>query len=322
MNLTRIQRLLQLLGILQGGRPQNVDSLAQSCGVSRRTIFRDLETLRAAGVPLAFDADSQRYRIPDTYFLGPTNLDAEEALSVMVLCHELGDGTGLPYYSSARRAVTKLENSLPKRLKAELQQVSNSVEIKFNPVAQTEESKETYQALVDAVGKKRCVRISYRSLFDNETIQTKLSPYKLLFSRHSWYVIARSSIHRAARTFKIGRIADLELTDDTYQIPAKFSIAKVLKNAWHMIPEEGPDQRVVVRFAPLVASNVAEVQWHKSQRIEWNEDGSIDFHVTVSGLREMSWWILGYGDKAEVLEPPEMQEIIAHHAKGILAKYQ
>lgn len=241
---------------------------------------------------------------------------------MMVLCHELGDGTGLPYYSSARRAVTKLENSLPKRLKAELQQVSNSVEIKFNPVAQTEESKETYQALVDAVGKKRCVRISYRSLFDNETIQTKLSPYKLLFSRHSWYVIARSSIHRAARTFKIGRIADLELTDDTYQIPAKFSIAKVLKNAWHMIPEEGPDQRVVVRFAPLVASNVAEVQWHKSQRIEWNEDGSIDFHVTVSGLREMSWWILGYGDKAEVLEPPEMQEIIAHHAKGILAKYQ
>ncbi|MCC9609682.1 WYL domain-containing protein [Blastopirellula sp. JC732] len=322
MNLSRIQRLLQLLGLLQSGRPQNVDSLAVECGVSRRTIFRDLDTLRGASVPLAFDSETQRYHIPDTYFLSPTNLNAEEALSVMVLCSELGDGGGLPYYSNARKAATKLENSLPDRLKSRLRRVSGAVEIKLNHSPQPEEAEEVYQQLVDAVGHRRSVRIRYKSLFDDgEEIGTKLSPYKLLFSRHSWYVIGRSSLHRSTRTFKVGRIQSLESLEDEFKIPTGFRVERYLRSAWHMIPEEGPDQEVVVRFHKLVASNVAEVQWHKTQQVTWNDDGSIDFRVTVSGLREMSWWILGYGEQATVLSPPEMQQIVVGHARAIIDKY-
>ena len=67
-----------------------------------------------------------------------------------------------------------------------------------------------------------------------------------------------------------------------------------------MIPEKGRDSEVVVRFSKLVAQNVAEVNWHKTQRLAWRDDGTLDFHVTVSGLNEISWWILGYGDQAEV----------------------
>ncbi|TWT30786.1 hypothetical protein Enr8_43110 [Blastopirellula retiformator] len=272
-------------------------------------------------MPLAFDSETQRYHIPDTYFLSPTNLNAEEALSVMVLCSELGDGAGLPYYSSARKAATKLENSLPARLKTRLRRVSGAVEIKLNHSPQPEEAEEVYQQLVDAVGHRRSVRIRYKSLFDDGEIGTKLSPYKLLFSRHSWYVIGRSSLHRSTRTFKVGRIQSLETLEDEFKIPSGFRVERYLRSAWHMIPEEGPDQEVVVRFHKLVASNVAEVQWHKTQQVSWNDDGSIDFRVTVSGLREMSWWILGYGEQATVLSPPEMQQIVVGHAKAIVNKY-
>ncbi|MFA8018245.1 helix-turn-helix transcriptional regulator [Bremerella cremea] len=322
MNLAKIQRLLKLLQLLQGGRPQNVNSMAEACGVSRRTIFRDLETLRAAGVPLAFDSDGQRFHIPETYFLAPTNLSSEEALSVMVLCHELGDGTGLPYYSSARRAATKLENSLPEHMKQQLREISSSVEIKLNPVNQPEEAHSAYQKLVDASGHRHNVRINYRSIFDGDVIQTKLSPYKLLFSRHSWYVIGRSSIHRAVRTFKVNRIEKIEVLDDTFEIPQNFQVDRFLRNAWHMIPEPGPDQHIIIRFDPLVAQNVAEVQWHKTQEIHWNEDGSIDFEVNVSGIREISWWILGYGSRAKVLQPESLQKLIADHARKILDNYE
>ena len=64
MNLGRIHRLLQLIGLLQAGRGYNSDALAQACGVSRRTVFRDLDLLRLSGVPLSFDEKQQRYRIP------------------------------------------------------------------------------------------------------------------------------------------------------------------------------------------------------------------------------------------------------------------
>ena len=45
------------------------------------------------------------------------------------------------------------------------------------------------------------------------------------------------------------------------------------------------------------------------------------FEVDVDGLGEISWWILGYGDQAEVLEPAKLREMIASHAEGMLAKY-
>jgi len=295
--------------------------MADACEVSRRTIFRDLETLRAAGVPLAFDSNTNRFHIPETYFLAPTNLSSEEALSVMVLCHEMGDGTGLPYYSSARKAVTKLENSLPEHIKRQVREVSSHVEIKLNPVHQPEDAQLVYQQLVDAAGHRRSVRLQYRSIFDSDVIRTKLSPYKLMFSRHSWYVIGRSSVHRAVRTFKVNRIQECELLDDTFEVPPTFRVDGFLRNAWHMIPEPGPDSEIVVRFDPLVAQNVAEVQWHKTQSLCWNDDGSLDFHVQVSGIREISWWILGYGSRAKVLQPTELRELIEEHARKILANY-
>ena len=62
MNLSRIQRLLRLLALLQAGRGYNVESLAEACGVSRRTIFRDLDVLRESGLPLIYDEPQQRYR--------------------------------------------------------------------------------------------------------------------------------------------------------------------------------------------------------------------------------------------------------------------
>ena len=80
MNLSRIVRLLKLIGLLQAGRGFNTEALAQACGVSRRTIFRDLDTLRQAGVPLVYDDENQHYHIPGTYFLPPTNFTPEEAL--------------------------------------------------------------------------------------------------------------------------------------------------------------------------------------------------------------------------------------------------
>jgi proteasome accessory factor B len=116
------------------------------------------------------------------------------------------------------------------------------------------------------------------------------------------------------RTFNVGRILSLESLDESYRIPRGFSIDRHLRNAWRLIPEQGPDRDVVVRFSSMVADNVAEVAWHKTQRGKRNADGTLDFHVTVSGLQEISWWIMGYGDQAEVLQPSELRQMVALRA--------
>jgi predicted DNA-binding transcriptional regulator YafY len=321
MYLKRICRILNLIGLLQGGREHNAESLGRELGASRRTVFRDLDLLKLAGVPLAFNPERQRYSIPGTYYLPPTNFTASEALSLIVLCHELGDQTRLPFFSAARSAAVKLESALPSHLREQLRRVSGAVHIVTAPRNPLKQHQTTYEQLLAAIGRQRSVRIQYRSLAEKSTIMTKLSPYELLFSRRSWYVIGRSSVHRGVRTFNVARILRLEPLEDRYRIPASFSLDRYLGNAWHLIREPGPDREVLIRFSPQVAQNVAEVQWHKTQRCVFNSDGSLNFLVTVSGVNEISWWILGYGDQAEVVRPAELRRMIAGRAARMAARY-
>lgn len=198
---------------------------------------------------MVYDGETGRYQLRGPAFLPATSFDAEEALALIVLCHELGDGSSLPFYGAARRAAMKIESALPVALRDHLRAVAPAVHIRLPPSNPLDVAQSHYQQLLEAVGRRRCVRIHYDAIFDGKRIRTKLSPYRLLFSRRSWYVIGRSSLHRAVRTFNVGRILSLEPTMERYWIPRTFSLGRYLRNAWHLIPEPGPDHEVTVRFS-------------------------------------------------------------------------
>jgi proteasome accessory factor B len=283
-------------------------------------VFRDLKLLKLAGLPVEFDEASGRYRLRGNTVLPPLNFTATEALALLVLCHQSSDRCGAPFQRAAAGAAVKLESNLPGRLRDELYGVADAVSLAPRPRALQPGDEATYLALLHAAGQRRCVRLRYDSLSEGQ-IGTKLSPYRLFFSRHAWYVIGRSSLHREVRTFHLGRILRLEPLEEPFHVPRGFSLDRYLRNAWHLIPERGRDRRVHLRFAPLVARNVADVLWHKTQRTRFNPDGTLDYRVTVSGLWEISWWILGYGDQVEVLRPKELREIVAQRLRGALKRY-
>ena len=234
----------------------------------------------------------------------------------------MGGPNRVPFYGAARRAALKLESSLPAALREQMREILGAIEMKLPSVGENADDQSVFADLQKSIGKRRAVRIRYRSFTKGEgTINTKLSPYRLLFSRHSWFVIGRSSLHRATRTFNVHRITRLEVLEDKYEVPRGFSLGRYLRNAWHLIPEAGADQEVVIRFSPLVANNVAEVTWHKTQQCEKEPGGSLCFKATVSGIHEISWWILGYGEHAEVLEPTSLRKLVATHAKNMAKKY-
>lgn len=315
-------RLLRLVVLLQSGKGSNVNSLAAECAVTRRTIFRDLEIIREAGLPLEYQSEFQVYRLPASLALPPTQFTAEEALATIVLCGQLREAARFPFPHAARSVAQKLESILPAKLREHLRDANGAIEQLPQPTSHLDnEQGSHYRTLVNAIGQRRALRMNYRGALDTTPISTKISPYRLLWSRHSWYVIARSSLHRWVRTFHVGRIEGLTELSERFKIPAGFRIERYLGNAWHLIPEQGVDHLVRLRFSPLVARNVADVVWHRTQQVRWNDDGSLNFEVTVSGLNEISWWILGYGDQVQVLEPPKLREIIAARIAKMAAMY-
>ena len=99
-------------------------------------------------------------------------------------------------------------------------------------------------------------------------------PYTLLFSQRAWYTIGHHGGRNAVRCLKLNRFNQCKLTDQTYEIPKGFTVAKHLGNAWRMI-RGNKSYDVELRFDPQFAETVADTHWHKTQEVIWQEDGSL-----------------------------------------------
>jgi len=320
---SRLIRLFRLLETLGTGRPQNASLLAEICNVSRRTVFRDISTLQEAGVHVNYDAEKQGYFLKRPNFLRPTDLTLEETLSLIVMGTELGNSqSGLMFCDHVRTAAMKLACNLPERLREAVGHVTESIMIQVGSNGATDDERKNFDVIRSGLAEHRCVRLQYDSVYDRSVIGTKFSPYRVLFSRREWYAIGRSSLHRSVRTFKIRRIQSAELLEDRFEVPPRFNVERYLGNAWHLIRDKSKPAHVVLRFRPLVARNVAEVTWHKTQRMVWLDDGSLEMHVDVEGLSEISWWVLGYGDQVEVVEPGELRRMLAVRVGELVQMYR
>ena len=321
MDVTRLHRVLRIITLLQTGRPFNADQLAAECQVSRRTVYRDLATIEKAGIPFFYHADDGGYRIHANGLLPAINLTLDEALALVLLAGELGKTGRLPLFQPARDAAAKIESSLPVGLRSVLAGLIQRMAVRPGPVARHNALQEPYRLMQRAILRQEAIDTSYISFHDAGKIRLRLEPYWLMFNERAWYVIGYSSKHREVRTFKLGRFKDLKLTGTHFKVPKDLTIEKHLGNAWRMMKGE-KSYDVRLKFSPLISPNVAEVNWHKTQRISWDDDGHVYFTATVDGLDEIVWWVLGYGPEVEVLEPPELRRRLAPLAQRMLTLYK
>jgi len=320
MNVSRVHRLLRLITLLQARRSYSAGDLAAELEVSRRTIFRDLNMLEMAHIPYYFDQDSGGYRISRHFFLPPINLTLGEALSMLAMTGRIEGAQDVPLVGHGTRAAVKLESSLPSSIREFVGPVLDRLTVSFGPLADHEGLDSVFDQLSGAVVDRRLCRMYYHSLYEGRDIYITVKPLRLVFMGRAWYLLGDSRTHREVRTFKLSRILELTVTKQTFRKPRDVNVNEYFGNARNMIPE-GREYDVHLHFAAKVATNVSEVRWHKTQRAEFRPDGSLDYHVTVDGLGEISWWILGYGDQVEVIEPPPLRGHIAEVAGSLVAKY-
>jgi len=319
MAVSRIYRLVKLICLLQSGRGRSADWLAAELSVSRRTMFRDLNMLEMAGIPYFYDEARGGYGISEHFFLPPVNLTLSEALAILTITRQIQDQTDLPFLSECRKAALKLESSLPPILREHVGTILDNVTFHLGPTASHDGKDDVFEHLACALSQHRACRITYNSFYDRAVLHLEVEPVRLAFFGRAWYLLAYSREHRQVRTFKLVRIEALTLLDRTYE-PRPHAADKPFGNAWNMIPE-GAEYDVRLRFSAKVAGNVAEVRWHSTQRTSMNADGTMDFSVRVDGLGEIAWWILGYGDLVEVLEPPPLREKIREIAGSMARMY-
>jgi proteasome accessory factor B len=319
MKVSRITRVMKILTAMQSGRKYTAGELANTFGTSRRTVFRDLKELSAIGVPYHYDPASGGYIIDPEFFLPPINLNLQEALALLMIIHKARDQIQLPFKHSALLAGMKIENNLPPKIKQYCNTALKSISTHSPAQAPTGSLDNIFAQLQNAIARKLKTNIKYESLFEKNSLEIELCPYHLLYNQRAWYVLGYSDHHKSVRTFKLNRIKEMEVSDKCFIDGEDFDVHEYFGRAWSLIPE-GRLYNIKLKFLPMVAHNVAEVQWHDTQRATWNEDGSVIIEFRVDGLGEISWWVLGYGDQVQVLAPKELRERIINTAKSIIAR--
>lgn len=312
MKNSRIGRIIQILTTMQSGKSYAVEDLSKMFGTCRRTIFRDLKELQAIGVPYHFDSDTGGYVIDPEFFLPPVDRDLKEALSLLMLVHKVRDEIQLPFSKSAMLAALKIENNLPGNIRRYCNTVLKNISATVGAQAPVESHgglDTVFTQLQNAITKKRKINLRYNSLADKKIIAVELSPYHLFYNQRAWYVLGRSGLYKAVQTFKLNRIREIKTLDRCFTNGEMFNPTDYFGRAWAMIPE-GRLYDIKLRFLPMVANNVADVQWHSTQKITRNSDNATTVEFRVDGLGEITWWILGYGDQVQVLAPKALRKKI------------
>ncbi len=321
MKHSRVSRIVKILTTLQSGEKYSPRDLESILGVSRRTVFRDLKELQSIGVPYRYDTKSGGYSVDPKFFLPPVDFSLAEALSLLMLVHKVRNHLPLPFRNSALLAGLKVENNLPLEVRNYCQASLAKTTIAPQQHTTIKLLDAIYSNIQKAIRKKTTMSLSYHSLYETKTIDTVLHPYHLLYKGRSWYVIGFSGAHKSIRTFNLTRINSVEPLDKHFADGGNFDLYEYLGRAWSLIPE-GKLYNIKLKFSPLVAHNVSEVQWHNTQQVHWNEDGSVVLSFRVDGLGEISWWVLGYGDQVRVLAPAALRKRVLERAQKLLENHR
>ncbi len=321
MDLTRTQRLVRIVEILQAGRKCGATTLAHEFGVSRRSIFRDMNVLRGVGLECYYDPDSESYALRKSLFLRPLDLTLDEGKALLMLTRKVVSERVLPAYRSMLSASLKIEAAVPDAVRKECGVLIENLDFEWPHVSDVGPVSDLIVRAAKSIATRRKIYIRYDTANANREVETTLRPYRVFFRRQRWYLVGHSERQREVRLFELERIVEMVESDRNFRTGGNFSLSEFFGNAWNIIRGDEA-YHIEIVFGEKVAGNVEGVTWHPTQRTRRRSNGSLVFEADVDGIDEIVWWVLGYGDQAVVVQPDALRASVARQAEKMSRLYR
>ncbi|QDV37567.1 helix-turn-helix transcriptional regulator [Tautonia plasticadhaerens] len=313
----RFARILKLLELLQGYPRCNRPFLARELEITVRTVQRDLEVLRLAGVPWDFDRAEGCYLLPDGWQFPGTGLTGFEALG-RVTSAALAGAMGLPDGKARQTHVRRPENPSRRPARELLEDTRRVTAVLGMKLADHGQCGPAIRTIQEALLGGRCLEGTYASPYQSGEKRLVLHPYRLCFVKQAWYLIARPEGSDRPTTYRVARFRAISGTGAPASVPEVFDLRAYFGDAWAVYRGER-GYEVEVRFVPEAAALVTETNWHHTQRERRHEDGSLTLEFRVDGLEEIVWWVLGWTGRVEVVQPPELRAMVVERLRSALA---
>ncbi len=320
----RADRLLSMLLLLQANRRITAQKLAQKLEVSERTIYRDLEALSAAGVPVyAERGPGGGCALLGDYRTTLTGLNEADVRTLLLsgVPRPLAD---LGLDKALEVALLKLVAALPSARRTDAEQARQRLHLDATAWnTPTIDEAPHLRILQEAVWQQRKVRLSYRtrSRVVNERL---VEPLGLVAKTNVWYLVSRKA--GEMRVYRVSRMQSVDLTDEPFERPAGFDLAAYWADWCARFRATLTRYPVVLRVAPEAIPILSHFLGEGAQALldqggPPDAEGWVTLRPTFESIEAACSMALGLGDRAEVLEPAELRERVIHQAARIVAFY-
>ena len=313
-----------ILRELEASRGATIRRLAETTGVTTRTIRRDLEALQEAGFPLYDVADdvAKRWKLDTRPFkrLDDTAFTLAE-LSALYFSRTLVECFALPPFGQdLRSAFAKLEAALGPRMRQFLDRLPEVIQAKAPPARRLDDRQQraTIGRLLDALLQQRRLDMQYHSRSSRREKSYRIDPYRLVYAEGGLYLFAYVPRYEQVRTFAVERIRRLTPLDETFE-PVEGLAEAAFPHSLGI--HQGMPERVELEFAPDLAPYVQERIWHPSQSVAPREGGSVAVTMDVCNDGALRSWILSFGPGVRVTAPATLVRQIAHDLEQARARY-
>ena len=318
----RASRLVNLLLLLQTRGRMSASELARELEVSIRTVYRDVDALSEAGIPVYGERGPHGgIRLVDGYRTRLTGLTGEEA-QALFLSALPGPAAELGLATVVAAARLKVLAALPAELGSRAARITERFHLDAPGWFQARDEVPHLETLAGAVWADRPLEIVYDR--GDRTVTRHVDPLGLVLKAGIWYLVARCD--GQDRTYRVSRVLAASPSDGSFERPPRFDLAEFWSESIAAYERELPRLEVTLRLLPGGADRLRETIGRRASAEPLRTaaralDGSLRVRLTFESLDEAAGPVLRLGTVAEVVEPSALRDLVVETARAILVNH-
>jgi predicted DNA-binding transcriptional regulator YafY len=314
--MNRTDRLLAIILELQAKRQQRAEDLAATFETSKRTIYRDIQALAEAGVPL-ISTPGKGYALVEGYFLPPVRFTVDEATTLLLGSELMAQSFDAEYRQAANVAGRKIDALLPASEQARVAELRDRIRfIATNLNTQPEEANRL-RALRQAILTGNNVRFHYQARHSEAAAVRDVSPYSLAHVNDTWQLIGYCHLRHDMRVFRVSRLTDLQV------LAQRFDRATYDADWQRAQSQLAAPQQPVIGTLLFDAESARWVREDPFFYISAREETPAGLLVTLRApdTKAVLQWVLGWGSHIRAIEPDALREALINAARNAVAQW-
>lgn len=315
--MNRIDRLAAIIIQLQSRPLVKAKDIADRFSISLRTVYRDVHALEEAGVPVIGEAGIG-YRLMEGYKLPPVMFNPDEVSAMLTaskLMQSMSDENSSNHYISA---LDKIKAVLRLAEKDHIEEINEHVAVVSHPSFVYKKPSELHlPKILRAIATSKVVEMNYTSIEKNESLQRKAEPVGIYYQGSHWYLIAFCLLRNDYRNFRTDKINKLQITDENM-----VQIHPPLQSFINQVAEKRQLQKVVIDVEMDTVKYFGEQKYYNGFVKEEAVAEYMRMTFLTGSLMGFSRWFMLFGDKAKIVEPLELNDMVAAIAENILKKIE